>query len=114
MRIAALYDIHGNLPALEAVLAEVEREAPDAIVVGGDIAPGWLVGECLERLKALGPRFVTGNGDREAGLPPFEPVVRLDGVLFCHGSPRSHTQVITTLNPEERLAPMLDGVREDI
>jgi predicted phosphodiesterase len=39
MRIAAVYDIHGNLPALEAVLAEVEREAPDAIVVGGDIAP---------------------------------------------------------------------------
>ena len=34
MRIATLSDIHGNLPALEAVLAEVEREAPDAIVVG--------------------------------------------------------------------------------
>ena len=40
MRVAALYDIHGNLPALEAVLAEVEREGVDAIVVGGDIAAG--------------------------------------------------------------------------
>jgi putative phosphoesterase len=114
VRIAALYDIHGNLPALEAVLADVEREAPEAIVVGGDVAPGWLVEECLERLEALGARFVTGNGDREAGLPPFEPVVRLDGVLFCHGSPRSDTEMITTLTPEERLAPMLDGVEEAV
>ena len=40
MRVAALYDIHGNFPALEAVLAEVEREGVDAIVVGGDIAAG--------------------------------------------------------------------------
>ena len=40
MRVAALYDIHGNLPALEAVLIEVEREGVDAIVVGGDIAAG--------------------------------------------------------------------------
>ena len=40
LRVAALYDVHGNLPALEAVLAEVEREGVDAIVVGGDIAAG--------------------------------------------------------------------------
>jgi putative phosphoesterase len=114
MRIAALYDIHGNLPALEAVLAEVEREAPDAIVVGGDVAPGWLVDECVARLRALGARFVTGNGDREAGLPGFEPLVRLDGVLFCHGSPRSDEEMITTLTPDARLAPMLAGVEEQV
>jgi Icc-related predicted phosphoesterase len=66
MRVAALYDIHGNLPALEAVLAEVEAEAPDAIVIGGDVVPGPLVAETLERLLALGDRarFVMGNGDR--------------------------------------------------
>jgi putative phosphoesterase len=118
MRIAALYDVHGNLPALEAVLAEVERAAPDAIVVGGDVAPGPLVQECLERLEALNPRFVMGNGDREA-LPPervtaFESVVRLGGALFCHGSPRSDTEIITRITPEERLAPMLAGVAEPV
>ena len=44
MRVAALFDIHGNLPALEAVLAEVEA---DVVVVGGDVAPGPQVQECL-------------------------------------------------------------------
>ena len=118
MRIAALYDIHGNLPALDAVLADVERARPDAIVVGGDVAPGWLVGECLERLHALSPHWVMGNGDREAlpadQLSGFEPVVRLDDALFCHGSPRSDTEIITRITPEERVAPMLEGVTEPI
>ena len=40
MKIAAIYDIHGNLPALEAVLSEIDRERVDVIVVGGDIVPG--------------------------------------------------------------------------
>ena len=39
MRIAALYDIHGNLPALEAVLREVRQESVDRIVIGGDVFP---------------------------------------------------------------------------
>jgi diadenosine tetraphosphatase ApaH/serine/threonine PP2A family protein phosphatase len=38
--------------------------------------------------------------------------VRLDGALYCHGSPRSDDEIITALTPEERLAPMLDGVQE--
>jgi putative phosphoesterase len=114
MRIAALYDIHGNLPALDAVLADVQRARPDAIVVGGDVGPGWLVQECLERLDALDAHFVTGNGDREAGLPAWEPVVRLDDILFCHGSPRSDTEMITRITPDERLQPMLEGVTEAV
>ncbi len=68
MRIAALYDIHGNLPALEAVLTELEREAPDLIVVGGDIASlGPMPRETLDRLLALRDRarFIRGNTDRE-------------------------------------------------
>jgi predicted phosphodiesterase len=68
MRVAALFDIHGNLPALEAVLSEVEREAPDAIVVGGDIAaPGPMPKETLSRLIGLQERarFIRGNTDRE-------------------------------------------------
>ena len=40
MRIAALYDIHGNLPALNAVLTELENIQPDLIVLGGDIVSG--------------------------------------------------------------------------
>jgi predicted phosphodiesterase len=69
MRVAALYDIHGNLPALEAVLPEVEREAPDLIVVGGDVALGPMPNETLDRLIDLQGRgrvvFVRGNTDRE-------------------------------------------------
>lgn len=68
MKIAALYDIHGNLPALEAVLAEVEGEAPDLVVVGGDAIPGPIVGEILERLVHLDhpTRFISGNGETAA------------------------------------------------
>jgi predicted phosphodiesterase len=67
VRVAALYDIHGNVPALEAVLREVEREAPEMIVVGDDIALGPMPAETLERLIALRGRaqFIRGNTDRE-------------------------------------------------
>jgi putative phosphoesterase len=68
VRVAALYDVHGNLPALEAVLAEVEREGVDAIVSGGDVvAGGPFPLETFELLRSLGDRvvWVRGNGDRE-------------------------------------------------
>jgi putative phosphoesterase len=66
MRIAAIYDIHGNLPALEATLAEISALQPDLIVVGGDVAGGPMPRATLDRLMALGDRagFVRGNGDR--------------------------------------------------
>jgi putative phosphoesterase len=66
-RIAALYDIHGNLPALEAVLEEVAREQVDRIVVGGDIVPGPMAPEVFERLFALDVPvdFIYGNGETE-------------------------------------------------
>ena len=72
VRVAALYDVHGNLPALEAVLAEVERSGADVVVVGGDVANGPMPRACLERLRALGDRalFVRGNGDREIASVP--------------------------------------------
>lgn len=65
-RVAALYDIHGNLSALEAVLGEVLLEDVDLIVVGGDVLPGPIVGETINRLLALDTptRFIQGNGDR--------------------------------------------------
>jgi predicted phosphodiesterase len=66
MRVAALFDIHANAPALDAVLAEVDRVGVDRILIGGDVVPGPLPVETLERLRGLGDRavFVRGNGDR--------------------------------------------------
>jgi predicted phosphodiesterase len=153
MRVAVLSDIHGNLPALEAVLAEVEREAPDVIVVGGDNATGPMPRQTLDRLAALDGdvRYVMGNADRELveafdhpprsaddapggavtswaaaqldrthrdALAAYAPTVTLDvdglgPTLFCHGTPRSDTEIITILTGPERLAPMVDGVAED-
>ena len=73
MSVAALYDIHGNLPALEAVLEEVRSLDVDLIVVGGDIVWGPMPGETLELLRGLDmpTSFIRGNADREvvAGLP---------------------------------------------
>src|SRR5471032_1047043 len=66
MRVAALYDIHGNLPALEAVLDEVRRDKVDRIVVGGDVLPGPMPRETLACLLDLDipVQFIQGNGDR--------------------------------------------------
>jgi predicted phosphodiesterase len=68
VRVAALYDVHGNLPALEAVLRDPRCAAADAIVCGGDLVVGPYPAECLDALEALGDRvrFVVGNCDREA------------------------------------------------
>ena len=65
-RVAALYDIHGNLPALEAVLDEVRRIGVDQIIVGGDVLPGPMPRETLARLLDLDipVQFIQGNGDR--------------------------------------------------
>ena len=78
VRVAALYDIHGNLPALEAVLAEVEAAAPDLVVVGGDVVAGPLPGETLDRLAALGDRvrWVMGNADRRSSRPTTAAAAR--------------------------------------
>ena len=67
MRVAALYDIHGNLPALEAVLEDVGRAGVDLVVVGGDVCPGPMCAESLACLRALDlpTRFIRGNGDRD-------------------------------------------------
>jgi predicted phosphodiesterase len=154
MRVAAICDIHGNLPALRAVLAEAARENVGTYVFGGDVAAGPLPSQTLDQLMALGnrPRFVRGNADREivdaydSGqiditgiddpaqraaifaasrisrrhrdfLAGFSPTVGLevDGLgptLFCHGSPRSDTQIITRVTSDDRLRGILGGIRE--
>ncbi len=67
MKVAALYDVHGNLPALDAVLGDPRLADAEAIVSGGDLVFGPFPAECLDRLEAEGARvrFLTGNGDRE-------------------------------------------------
>jgi len=69
MRIAVLCDIHGNLPALEAVLSEVESVGVDLVVFGGDVAAGPMPVETIEVLAGYTSpsRFVRGNADSTAG-----------------------------------------------
>lgn len=66
MRVAAIYDIHGNLPALEAVLQDIRRAEVNHVVVGGDVFPGPMPHETLECLLDLDipVQFIQGNGDR--------------------------------------------------
>src|SRR3954463_14221596 len=63
--VAALYDIHANLPALEAVLDEISGNDVDAIVVGGDVVPGPMPLETVTRLQQLDRpvHFIRGNGE---------------------------------------------------
>src|SRR6476620_12286825 len=65
MRVAAIYDIHGNLHALEAVLEDIRHASVDRMVVGGDIVPGPMPCETLDRLSDLDipVQFIQGNGE---------------------------------------------------
>jgi putative phosphoesterase len=142
VRVAALADVHGNAPALEAVLAEVEREAPDLIVFCGDLTWGPLPEATLELIGGLDARFVRGNAERSllsidetserqrflaerhdaAALElvsGFEEavVIDVDGlgrVRFCHGSPRSDEELVTEETPIGRIREFLDSVAERV
>jgi diadenosine tetraphosphatase ApaH/serine/threonine PP2A family protein phosphatase len=143
MRVAALYDVHGNLPALEAVLADIGTET---VLVGGDAVLGPMPAQTLELLRERGATFIRGNTDRAVGGGVLEddpwaerigwireqlseeqlsflrnlphPLsLEVDGlgpVLFCHGSPRSDEEILTAATPPKRLDPMLDGVQERV
>ena len=137
MRVAALYDIHGNLPALEAVLAEVEGAEVDAVVIGGDIAAGPpQPREVVEVVRSLpDAHCLRGNADRvfdeefagAEGLAwlleqldgeqarwlaelPFSVV--LDDTLYVHSNPRDDTTIVTELTTDEKLAGLLQGVEQ--
>jgi putative phosphoesterase len=155
--VAAIYDIHGNLPALEAVLADLQVVNPDLVVVGGDVVAGPMPADCLHRLTSLGEsiHFVRGNADRKVvsayddgpytdTIDVADPaervaayaaskissghrdllasfvehlVVEVEGVgqvLFCHGSPRSDDEILTTATTEDRLREVLAGVDQDL
>jgi putative phosphoesterase len=143
VNVLALYDIHGNLDALEAVFADSRAAVPDAIVVGGDAVPGPFARATLDRLAALDVpvRWVRGNGEREVaaavgGPPPAEDdlvgryaaitaaelgderaralgelplTLELDGVLYCHASPRRDDEVLTRISSAERWSDALAG-----
>jgi predicted phosphodiesterase len=149
MKILALYDIHGNIDALDAVLADPRAQGCDAVVVGGDAVPGAFAAEVLDRLDALGAPVhrVRGNGEREvaaavdapdAADPDDLPLVTaianartlgadraaplgalpltvvVDGVLFCHATPRDDEELLTRLSPPERYEAALAGVEQPL
>jgi putative phosphoesterase len=123
VRVAALYDIHGMPWALEAVLADVEREA-DAIVVGGDFTYGPYSRETLERVRALDAMVIRGNCEREPGeweleelsaeqigwMQALPPTVEADGVLFCHATPTDDLPITVYSTPDDVIAESFAGV----
>ena len=141
MAVATLYDVHGNLRALEAVLAEIPGDA--TIVVGGDVcAGGGQPSEALETLRALGERvvWIRGNADRELtrgeqGLAPEHVIeatrgkltdeqiaflhsrpdrAQLGDVLYVHASPRNDEDIFTERTPEERIAFLFEDVDAEV
>jgi predicted phosphodiesterase len=145
MRTAVLADVHGNLPALRAVLAQLDREPVDAIVVAGDVCGGPLVRDSLELLEARPEplHWIAGNSERETvgmfdggeiadgapgradawssgqldrrwrdSLAGWPIAVTLDGVCFCHGSPRRDDEILTRGTPDPALAEALGDVPE--
>jgi hypothetical protein len=67
VHVLALYDIHANVEALDAVLADPRAARRDAVVVGGDAVPGPFAGATLARLDSLSVavHWIRGNGERE-------------------------------------------------
>jgi diadenosine tetraphosphatase ApaH/serine/threonine PP2A family protein phosphatase len=133
-----LYDIHGNLPALEAVLEDVSRQGEERFLLGGDYAlfGAWPV-ETVNLLRELDAIWIRGNGERWTANPDDAPepvnaaVIRCaemlgeelvgdlgalpetysEGeVLFCHGSPRSDVRSFLP-EPADDEAELLDGVK---
>jgi diadenosine tetraphosphatase ApaH/serine/threonine PP2A family protein phosphatase len=137
--LAVLYDIHGNLPALEAVLADAEDADADRFLLGGDYGtPSPWPHETLARLRELPEAtWIRGNGERWLREPPeismvvqayedFEGVLsdeeidrlyglpqsaELDGILYVHGSPISDVESFAP-HPEAGEERLLGGVRD--
>jgi len=142
VRVAALADVHGNAPALAAVLADVAAESVDAIVFCGDLTWGPLPNETLELVREIEvpTHFVRGNADRMVGNDesdrgawlavqhspesttfvngfPTHVVLEVDGLgptRFVHGSPRSDEECVTPVTPEERVREFMAGVPERV
>jgi diadenosine tetraphosphatase ApaH/serine/threonine PP2A family protein phosphatase len=141
MTLALLYDVHGNLPALEAVLDDAAAAGADRYLLGGDYALfGPWPAETVARLEALrGATWIRGNGERwtadpaQAPLAPVQEAARacaealgeatvarlaalpaeavLDGVRYVHGSPGSDLIGLMP-EPEDDEEELLAPVRE--
>lgn len=98
MRLALIADIHGNLPALDAVLAELDREGVDQLVCLGDVSIGPQPVETLERVRSLGCPVVMGNWD--AWL--VEGMPRLDGGQLAQVLSDTCSWAGSQLSPEQR------------
>jgi putative phosphoesterase len=143
VRVAAISDIHGNLPALEAVLAEIDEAGVDEIVVGGDTAHGPWPAEVLDLLVERDVRAVRGNADREviersdrhgplapwsadrlgerrleiARSWPLTIELSVDGlgsVLVCHSTPTSEDPIYTRITPDAELTAIFEFVDADV
>jgi putative phosphoesterase len=144
VRVAALYDVHGNLAALEAVLAEVARERVDAIVCGGDLVSGPFPAEVFDRISAWDHAFfVRGNADRFAverdtrygGMGawcaselgderlaliaewPLTVEIGMEGfgrVLFCHAVPSADEPIFTRVTPDPEVEELIGEVDADV
>ncbi len=139
--LAVLYDIHGNVVALDEVLRDAEAAGADAYLLGGDFASWspWPL-ETLERLRALPQAtWIRGNGERWLREPPadrpdvarelaetdsglgteegwlysLQAQVELDGVLYVHGSPLSDVESFPA-QPGEDDERLLIGMRDEI
>lgn len=80
MKIAAIYDIHGNLPALEAVLNDTARSGVDQIVVGGDVILRPMSRECMGKLLSIEipVQFIKGNCEVAAFWKTWSLLLHLD------------------------------------
>jgi putative phosphoesterase len=143
VRVAAISDIHGNLPALEAVLAEIDAEGVEEILVSGDTAHGPWPAEVVDLLVDRGARCVRGNADREvlAGSDRYGPLAAwsadrlgdsrlavvsrwpltleaavdgLGSVLVCHSTPTSEDPIYTQLTPDVEVVDLLGHVSADV
>ncbi|MEA2142963.1 MAG: hypothetical protein QOI64_1393 [Solirubrobacteraceae bacterium] len=142
-RRAILYDVHGNLPALEAVLADAASHGADAFVLGGDYALfGALASETVKRLRGLDAIWIRGNGERWTRNPadaPDDPLVQraivasveqlgdalvselaalpeatpIAEALFCHASPRSDVDTFMPDDPQ-RDEQLLAGAEQRV
>jgi predicted phosphodiesterase len=142
VNVLALYDIHGNIDALEAVLSDPRATGADVVLVGGDVVPGPFARATLDRLAELETRWVRGNGEREVaeavdgpepspddparftakltmdeiGAETARPLgdlpltVEIDGVLYCHATPRADDEMVTRISSPSRYAEILEGV----